>query len=171
MMAISRRQAFLGAGGVGLGLLAGCGRWPWQAEALPAAVRASRLGFLSGNNPTAGAPMLDIFRRALGELGYVEGQNLFIEYRWGDGSRAPLVEAAVELAGLPVDVFIVPSVGTARIAREATMTLPILMAGGTDPVEAGLAVSYGRPGGNVTGVSDFAGPLVGKRLQLLKEAV
>src|SRR5436305_7766074 len=103
---LSRRRFVVGA--AGLGLLAGCGRLPGQAEAPPAAARVSRLGYLSGNNPTAAAPILDIFRRALGELGHVEGQNLVIEYRWGDGSRAPLVEAAVELAGLPVDVFVVP---------------------------------------------------------------
>src|SRR5436309_1289799 len=106
---LGRRQFVLGAGAAGLGLAAACGRLPWQAESPPAAARVSRLGYLSGNNPTAAAPIVDIFRRTLGELGYVDGQNLVIEYRWGDGSRAPLVEAAVELAQLPVDGFVVPS--------------------------------------------------------------
>jgi putative ABC transport system substrate-binding protein len=101
----------------------------------------------------------------------VEGQTLVIEYRWGDGSLAPLVEAAAELARLPVDVFVMVGGLAIRVAREVTMTVPIIMAGGDDPVAAGLAVSYARPGDNVTGVTDFAGTLFGKRIQLLKEAV
>ena len=128
------------------------------AAAVPAAApdrgKVHRLGFLNGANPAAAAPVLDLFRQALGELGYVEGQNLAIEYRWGEGSDARLAEPAAELARLPVDVFVVPSTAVARIAREATTTVPIVLAGAGDPVAAGLAASYARPGGNVTGVTN-----------------
>src|SRR5688572_25368002 len=81
----SRRQFVMGTSAAGLGLLAGCGRWPWQGPS-PTAVKIHRLGFLSGANPARAAQALDIFRQALRELGYVEGQNLATEYRWGDGS-------------------------------------------------------------------------------------
>jgi len=134
-------------------------------------VKVHRLGWLNGTNPTANAPILARFRQALGELGYVEGQNLIIEYRWGDGSEVGLVEPAAELARLPVDVFVVPSTTLAQIAHEATTTVPIVVARAGDPVAAGLAASYARPGGNVTGVMGLTTELNGKRLQLLKEAV
>jgi putative tryptophan/tyrosine transport system substrate-binding protein len=167
----SRRQVVQGAGAVGLGLLAGCGRLPGQAPS-PTAVRVPRLGFLRGSDPTAQAQNVDLFRQALADRGYVEGQNLAIEYRWGEGSDARLAEPAAELARLPVDLFVVPSVTVARIVREATTTVPIVLAGtGGDPVTAGLAASYARPGGNVTGVTNLGLALTGKRLQLLKETV
>jgi putative ABC transport system substrate-binding protein len=172
MMLFSRRRFVQGAGVAGLGLLAGCGRWPGQAPPAATAVRVPRLGFLRGSDPTTQAGTVDIFRQALGELGYVEGQNLVIEYRWGEGSDARLAEPAAELARLPVDLFVVPSITVARIVREATTTVPIVLAGtGSDPVTAGLAASYARPGGNVTGVTNLGGALTGKRLQLLKETV
>jgi putative tryptophan/tyrosine transport system substrate-binding protein len=165
----SRRQVVQGAGAVGVALLAGCGRWPAQA---PQPARVPRIGFLRGSDPTAQARNVDIFRQALADLGYVEGQNLAIEYRWGEGSDARLAEPAAELARLPVDLFVVPSVTVARIVREATTTVPIVLAGtGDDPVTAGLAASYARPGGNVTGVTNLGVALNGKRLQLLKETV
>jgi putative ABC transport system substrate-binding protein len=167
-VSVSRRQFV--AGTAGLGMLAGCGRLPWQT-APPAAVKIYSLGFLHGGNPIAEARTLGMFRQALSELGYVEGQNLAIEYRWGDGSIEQLAEPAAELARLPVDVFVVPSGQVAQIAREATTTVPIVLAGAiADPVAAGLATSYARPGGNVTGITNGGSQLVGKRLQLLKEA-
>jgi putative tryptophan/tyrosine transport system substrate-binding protein len=169
-MRMSRRQFMVGAGAVSGALLVGCGPLPFQRPP-PTAGKVYRLGFLSGINPTAQAPVLALFRQALAALGYVEGQTLAIEYRWGDGSLAPLIEAAAELARLPVDVFVMVGGVAIRVAREVTRTVPIVMAGGSDPVAAGLAASYARPGGNVTGVTDFAGPLFGKRLQLLKEAM
>jgi ABC-type uncharacterized transport system substrate-binding protein len=167
---LNRRSFVLGAGAAGVGLLAGCGRLPFQ-QPPPTAVKVYRLGFLSSTNPTAQAGNLDIFRQALGELGYVEGQNLIIEYRWGDGSNARLVEPAAELARLPVDLIVVSASVAAQIAREATTTVPIVLGGsGPDPVALGLAASYARPGGNVTGVANLVTQLTGKRLQLLKEA-
>jgi len=166
----SRRQFVQGVGLAGLGLLAGCGRLPGQAQA-PTAGKIYRLGFLNGTNPAATAQILVIFRQALSELGYAEGQNLIIEYRWAEGNEARLAEPAVELARLPVDAFVVPSAGLARIAREASTTVPIILAGAGDLVAPGLAASYARPGGNITGVINLSQQLDGKRLQLLKEAV
>jgi putative tryptophan/tyrosine transport system substrate-binding protein len=167
---LTRRQFLLGAGVTGGVMLTACGPLPCQ-QPPPTAVRVYRLGYLSQANPTTGARALDLFRPALAELGYVEGQNLIIEYRWGDGRDAPLFEAVEELTRLPVDVLVMVGGLVARIARATALTVPIVMAGGGDPVAAGLAASYARPGGTVTGVTDFAGPLFGKRLQLLKEAV
>ena len=167
---VSRRQFVQGAGVVGLGLLAGCGRLPGQGEP-PAPVKAYRLGFLNGTNAAAATPQTEAFRQALGELGYAEGRNLLIEYRWADGDEARLTAPAVELAHLPVDAFVVPSAGLARIARDASTTIPIVLAGAGDLVAPGLAESYARPGGNVTGVINLSVQLDGKRLQLLKEAV
>jgi putative ABC transport system substrate-binding protein len=151
--------------------MAGCGRLPGQAPP-PTAVRIHRLGFLSGGNAATQAQMLAHFRQALADLGYVEGRNLAIEYRWGDGNDDRLAEPAVELGRLPVDVLVVPSTVVAQIALEAAVTVPIVLAGsGRDPVSAGIASSYARPGGMVTGVTDLGQSLFGKRIQLLKDAV
>src|SRR5437868_13085511 len=142
---LSRRQFVVGASASSAALLAGCGRVPFQRPP-PTAVQVHRLGFLYGADPSRAAQVLDIFRPALGELGYVEGQNLVIEYRWGEGNDARLAEPAAELAQLPVDVFVVPAIAPARVAREATTAVPIVVGGG-DPVVFGLAASYARPGG------------------------
>jgi putative tryptophan/tyrosine transport system substrate-binding protein len=166
---LSRRQLVLAMAAAGGSLLAGCGPLPFHPPP-PTPVKVYRLGWLHGGIPAANILQLDTFRQALGELGYLEGQNLVIEYRWGDGSDAPLVEAAAELVRLPVDLLVVPSTPVARIARAATTTVPIVVAGG-DPVVFGLAVSHARPGGNVTGVTGGGSQIPGKRLQLLKEAV
>src|SRR4051812_10528267 len=124
MARVSRRQFVGGAGVAGLGLLAGCARSLFQ-QPPSTAVKVHRLGFLHGGNPAAAAPVLDIFRPALGELGYVEGRNLTIEYRWGEGNDLRLAEPAAELASLSVDLIVVPSPLVARLARQATTTVPI----------------------------------------------
>src|SRR4051794_39704606 len=124
-MCLSRRRFVVGSGLAGLGLVAGCGRLPWQQPSLMTA-KIHRLGFLSGGTPAAMAQRLDIFHQALGDLGYVDGQNLPIEYRWGEGNNARLAEPAAELVRLPVDILVVPGVPVARIAREATTTIPIV---------------------------------------------
>jgi len=151
-------------------LFAGCGPLPFQ-QPPPTAVKVHRLGYLSSTNATAQARNIGTFRQALGELGYVEGQNLAVEYRWSEGDDAWLAESAAALARLPVDIIVVPATGPAQIAREATTTVPIVLGGGgPDPVALGLAASYARPGGNVTGVANLGSQLNSKRLQLLKEA-
>ena len=167
---LSRRRFVLGAGAAGGALLAGCGRLPFQ-QAPPTVVKVQRLGFLSGGSPASAVGYLDVFRQALGELGHVEGQNLAIEYRWGEGDQARLAEPIATLARLPVDAFVVTSTTVAQVAARTTTTVPIVMAGTGDPVELGLAASYARPGGNVTGITNLGRQLTGKRLQLLREAV
>ena len=112
-------------------------------------------------------------RLALRELGYIEGQNIATEYRYAEGKRDRFPELAAELVRLKVDIIVVAGGdSTVRAAKNATKTIPIVMAGpGSDPVEAGLIDSLARPGGNVTGITSLSGELSGKRLELLKEAV
>jgi putative tryptophan/tyrosine transport system substrate-binding protein len=150
-------------------LLVGCGA-PALQRAPAATVAVYRVGFLSGGSPSSAVRYLDVFRQALGVLGYVEGQNLAIEYRWGEGSQTILPEHAAALVRLPVDVLVGTSTLVAQAAARATTTVPIVMAGSGDPVELGLAASYARPGGNVTGITSLGRALNDKRLQLLKEA-
>ena len=105
--------------------------------------------------------------------GYIEGQNIAIEYRYAEGKRDRFPELAAELVRLKVDIIVVAGGDTAiRAAKNATKTIPIVMMGaGSDPVEAGLVESLAHPGGNVTGITNLARELGGKRLELLKEAV
>jgi ABC-type uncharacterized transport system substrate-binding protein len=139
------------------------------ADAQPAG-KVYRIGRLAPGSP-GGNPFIEVFRQALRELGYVEGQNLVIEYRWAEGQLERLPALAAELVRLPVDVL-VPSGGSTaiRAAQQATRTIPIVMIGGSDPVAQGFVASLARPGGNITGLSLLSPELVGKRLEILKEA-
>jgi putative ABC transport system substrate-binding protein len=137
------------------------------------AKKVYRIGYLSSVDPATDSPRSEGIRLALRELGYIEGQNIAIEYRYADGKRDRLFELAAELVGFKVDIIVVAggdlTVGT---AKNATKTIPIVMAGGgIDPVEAGLVESLAHPGGNVTGLTNLLVQLGGKRLELLKEAV
>ena len=135
--------------------------------------KVTRIGYLSVTNPTAESTRTEAIRLALRELGNIEGQNIVIEYRYGDGKPNRLPQLAVELVSLKVDI-IVAAGGTnvVRAAKNATKTIPIVMMGAaSDPVEAGFIESLARPGGNVTGLSNPSRELAGKRLELLKEAV
>jgi putative ABC transport system substrate-binding protein len=115
--------------------------------------------------------MLEAFRQGLRELGYVEGQNIVIEYRYAEGRDDRLADLAAELVRLKVDVIVaVSGVGT-RAVQHATRTIPIVMAGASDPVGEGLVASLARPGGNTTGLSLLSAELPGKRLEILKETV
>ena len=118
-------------------------------------------------------PVPRLFRLALRELGYIEGQNIAIEYRYAEGKLDRAPELAAELVRLKVDIIVVAGGDTwIRAAKNATKTIPIVMVGaGVDPVEAGLVESLARPGGNVTGVTNLTRELGGKRLELFKEAV
>jgi putative ABC transport system substrate-binding protein len=114
----------------------------------------------------------EAIRLALRELGYIEGQNIAFEYRYADGKRDRFPELAAELVRLKVDIILVDGGNNpARALKNATNTIPIVMMGGSDPVQAGLVKSLARPGGNVTGLTNFARELGGKRLELLKEVV
>jgi putative ABC transport system substrate-binding protein len=135
--------------------------------------KVSRLGYLSPVDAATDSPRAEGIRLALRELGYIEGQNIAIEYRYAEGKvdRAP--ELAAELVRLKVDAIVVAG-GTPSVqsAMNATKTIPIVMMGqGSDPVRAGLVESLARPGGNVTGLTALGRELGGKRLELLKEAV
>ena len=128
-----------------------------------------RIGYL--NAASRRALEEGAFRQGLRELGYVEGQNLTIEYRVAEGRQDRLPTLAAELVGLKVDVILTVGTISARAAQQVTRTIPIVIAAGDDPVAAGLVASLARPGGNVTGLSFMSPDLGGKRLDLLKAAV
>jgi putative tryptophan/tyrosine transport system substrate-binding protein len=135
--------------------------------------KVARIGYLSPRDRASESTRSEPIRLALRELGYIEGQNITIEYRYADGKPDRLFELAAELAQLKLDIIVAAggdvTVGT---ARNVTKTIPIVMVGGgIDPVEAGLVESLARPGGNVTGLTNLLVQLGGKRLELLKEAV
>jgi ABC-type uncharacterized transport system substrate-binding protein len=132
-----------------------------------------RIGYLSGGDPASDATIVEAMRLALRELGYREGQNIAIEYRYAEGQHARLPALAAELVRLKVDIIVVLGGYTPiQAAKNATQTIPIVMSGrGIDPVVAGMVESLAHPGGNLTGLTNIARELGGKRLELLKEAV
>ncbi|HEU4343167.1 MAG TPA: ABC transporter substrate-binding protein [Candidatus Binatia bacterium] len=133
--------------------------------------KVPRVGHLSAFD-AATESGAEAIRRALRDLGYIEGQNIAFEYRYAEGKWDRLSELAAELVRLKVDIIVTGGPNPVRAAKNATKTIPIVMTGGgTDPVEAGLVESLARPGGNVTGITNLSGELGGKRLELLKEAV
>ncbi len=139
---------------------------PGAARAQPAG-KVWRIGYLSpGSGPSE---FTEAFREQLRSLGYVEGRNLLFEYRWSGGKAGRLSELAAELVQLKVDVIVTPATYSAEVAKRATSTIPIVMAGASDPVGAGVIASLARPGGNVTGVTILSTDLAGKRVQLLRE--
>ena len=129
-----------------------------------------RIGILS---PAAEAftPVFEAFRQGLRELGYVEGQNIVLEFRLAAGRAERLRALAAELVRLKVDVILTDTMTATRVAKEATTTIPIVMASSSDPVQGGLVASLAQPGGNITGMALLAPELSGKRLELLKEVV
>jgi putative ABC transport system substrate-binding protein len=131
--------------------------------------KVSRVGYLAAVSAAADAPRLNAFRQELRELGYIEGQNILIDYRHESRGFAPLPGLAAELLGLNVDVFVAVTTNAALAAKQATTAVPIVFMGVTDPISAGLAQSLSRPGGNSTGITNMAATLTGKRLELLKE--
>ena len=135
--------------------------------------KVPRIGYLSAFDPAREAARAEAIRLALRDLGYIEGQNIAIEYRYAEGKVDRFSELAAELVRLKVDIIVVAGGTRAiRAAKNATKTIPIVMTGvGDDPVEAGLVESLARPGGNVTGITLLSRELGGKRLELLKEAV
>src|SRR5213594_895713 len=135
--------------------------------------KVPRIGYLSGAGPARESASFEAIRLALRELGYIEGQNVAIEYRYADGKLDRAPELAAELVRLNVDIIVIAGGDTqSRAAKNATKTIPIVMTGsGADPVEAGLVESLARPGGNVTGITLLNRELGGKRLELLKEAI
>src|SRR6266513_473186 len=133
--------------------------------------KVPRIGFLSATSPSSISARLEAFRQGLSELGYVEGKNVVIEYRYAEGKLDRLSELAAEVVRLKVDVIVTVSPPATRVVKEATVTIPIVMAFDDDPVGSGLVVSHARPGGNITGLSTLYPEISGKQLELLKEIV
>jgi putative ABC transport system substrate-binding protein len=134
--------------------------------------KVTRIGYLSGGDPARESTRSEPFRLALSELGYIEGRNIAIEYRYSEGKQDRLPELAAELVRLKVDIIVLLGGVAVRAAMNTTKTIPIVMMGiSADPVELGLVESLARPGGNVTGLTTLSRELGGKRLELLKEAV
>ncbi|TAJ81693.1 ABC transporter substrate-binding protein [bacterium] len=145
------------------------------ALSLPAEAQQSkkvpRIGFLIGTSPSTISDRIEAFRQGLRELGYVEGKNIVIEYRYSEGKLDRLSELAAELVRLKVDAIVTSGGTPTRAAKEATVTIPIVMGFDNDPVGNGFVASLARPGGNITGLSALSAEMSGKRLELLKEIV
>jgi putative ABC transport system substrate-binding protein len=131
--------------------------------------KTTRVGYLAATAASVQAIRTEGFQRGLQELGYIEGKNVIIEYRYAEGKPERLSDLAKELVGLKADVIIAGGTGAATAAKNATGTIPIVVAGAGDLLGTGLVASLAHPGGNVTGLSDLSPQLSGKRLELLKE--
>jgi len=133
--------------------------------------KVARIGLLSYNSASLQAPRVKTFREGLRDIGYIEGQNITIEYRYADGKPDRLPALAAELIHLKVDVIVTLGEDATRPAKEATSTIPIVMTQDSDPVGSGFVASFARPGRNITGLTTLSPELSGKRLELLKEVV
>jgi putative tryptophan/tyrosine transport system substrate-binding protein len=133
--------------------------------------KVPQIGFLIGASATSVAARLDAFRQGLRYLGYVEGKNIVIEYRYAEGKSDRLPALAAELVRLKVDIIATAGPASTRSAKQATVTTPIVMANDDDPIGSGFAASLARPGGNITGLSTLSPELSGKQLELLREIV
>jgi putative ABC transport system substrate-binding protein len=158
-------------GGLFLLFILGMLALPLAAEAQQPA-KTPRIGVLSARSASDFWPALEAFRQGLRERGWIEGQNVVLEYRWGEGRYDRLADLAAELVRLKVDVIFAPGTAVTTAAQNATRTIPIIMTSVGDPVGRGTIASLARPGGNVTGLSFSVGfEIVGKQLELLKEVV
>jgi putative ABC transport system substrate-binding protein len=135
------------------------------------AAKVARIGFLEASSPSAIAARIEAFRQGLRELGYVEGKNVAIEYRYAEGNFDRLPALAAELVRLNVNVIVTGGPTAIPAAKAATTVIPIVMAFDTDPVGSGFAASLAKPGGNITGLSTLAPELSAKQIELLKEIV
>lgn len=164
----TRREFMQAARLGGLALLAACGKLPGQGQATP---KVYRVGYLSPLSAPAEAPRYAAFQKALRELGWVEGQNFVVDIRWAEGQSDRLPGLAAELAQLHPDVIVTSSDPGIKAMKGATSTIPVVFSAHGDPVGTQAVASLAHPGGNVTGVTEMAPELAGKRLELLKQAV
>ena len=133
--------------------------------------KVPRIGVISPAFPSAAAPFIEAFREGLLDLGYIEGKNIVVEARYGEGKEDRLPALAAELVHLRVDIIVAGGGNATLAAKNATKTIPIVMASASDPVGSGLVASLARPGGNITGSTLINSDLSGKRLELLKETI
>jgi ABC-type uncharacterized transport system substrate-binding protein len=132
--------------------------------------KLSRIGFLAGASASFNSAQIKVFLQGLRELGYIEGKNIVIEYRYADGKLNRLPDLAADLVRLKVDLIVTNSAPGVLAAKKVTKTIPVVFLSVADPVGSGLVESLARPGGNVTGSTTLGPELAGKRLELLKEA-
>jgi ABC-type uncharacterized transport system substrate-binding protein len=144
---------------------------PFRLVEAQQAGKVLRIGVISPAFPSAAAPFIEAFREGLHDLGYIEGKNIVIEYRYAEGKEDRLPALAAELVHLKVDVIVAGGGNASLAAKNATKNIPIVVASASDPVGAGLVASLARPGGNITGSTLINPDLSGKRLELLKEAI
>jgi ABC-type uncharacterized transport system substrate-binding protein len=156
---------------VGLALVALLFALCFSAEAQQPAKVPRIIGFVGVTSPSTISARIDAFRQGLRELGYVEGTNIVIEYRWAEGKFDRLPDLAAELVRLKVEVIVTGGPADTRAVKGATTTVPVVMGFDNDPVGSGFVTSLARPGGNITGLSTLSPELSGKRLELLKEVV
>jgi putative ABC transport system substrate-binding protein len=143
---------------------------PLAAEAQPAG-KVWRIGFLGNSSPGLEANLVGPFREGLRELGYVEGQNLLIEYRWAEGKYERLAALVTELLARNVEVIVTAGTPASHAVKKATTSVPLVMVAVGDPVASGLVPSLTRPAGNITGLTSRGDELDGKRLELLKDLI
>jgi ABC-type uncharacterized transport system substrate-binding protein len=153
-----------------ISLLSGVAAWPLAARAQQAG-KLRTIGFMGSYTPSVVSQWTAAFVRRLGELGWIEGRTIAIEYRWAEGRPERFVEIAAEFVRLKVDVIVTSGTLPVLAAKQATAVIPIVFGAAGDPVGTGLVANLARPGGNVTGLSSQAADLAAKRLELLREVV
>ena len=142
--------------------------FPIEAQPRP---KIPRIGYPSTRDQSSPGPLVEAFRQGLRDLGYIDGKNILLEFRYAEGKLERLPSLVAELVELNVDVLVVPVLPAIRAAKQATKTIPVVMISNADPVALGLVDSLARPGGNITGISTLSRDLSGKRLEVLMEAI
>jgi putative ABC transport system substrate-binding protein len=160
---MKRREFILGLGGAAV--------WPFAARGQQPAGKIPHVGFMGNSTAALEANLVTPFRDALRELGYEEGRNITIEYRWAEGDYSRFPALVAELLAQKVDVIVTAGTPATLAVKAATTTIPLVMVAVGDPVGTGIVASLGRPGGNITGLSSIAPELEGKRLALLREII